>query len=588
MTQALSGNPLRTALPYLDVIQNSRQLIAYYAHPQPPHPPERMLLETGLISREELQTAMADPACPPDQHIGFYLARKGLISEEDLGHLLASTFGLPFVRIRDFDVDPGVIHAIPVAFARKHTLIPLMKTDNRLIVAMADPTSNVVMESLRFMTDMMVEIAIATTGDILEAISTHYGQEEIDRALENVELLLQEDTGLKDQGVSDKVLERPVVQLVQNLITEAVVGRASDIHIRPRQHTVDIFFRVDGQLVRQRSFSKHLLSAIVTRLKIFGGMDISEHRVPQDGRARIRYANKEVDLRLSLIPGIYGEDVVIRLLDSQFAMEKLEDLGYEGDDAERIRHLLTRNNGLFLVTGPTGSGKSTTLYTALSHIRSDAINIITVEDPVEYHMDGIAQIQVNPQIGYTFARALKHILRHDPDVIMLGEIRDQETAKMAVESALTGHFVLSTLHTNSAASTITRFLEIGLEPYLLSSTLLGVLAQRLARSNCTHCLTPDNPDPAIRRIMGVADDEVFYKGAGCDYCKGRGVKGRRAIYELLVMSPAIRAMMEPGVQADAIQAVAISEGMTPLTAHALHLARQGLISLKEAYNVRLE
>ena len=348
------------------------------------------------------------------------------------------------------------------------------------------------------------------------------------------------------------------------------------------------FFRIDGELIRQRSFNKQLLSAIIRRLKIFGGMDISEHRVPQDGRARIRYSGKEVDLRLSIMPGIYGEDVVIRLLDTQFAMQHMEDLGYEGDDAERIRHLLTRSNGMFLVTGPTGSGKSTTLYTAIAQIRSDKINIITVEDPVEYRMDGITQIQINPQTGYTFAKTLKHILRHDPDVIMLGEIRDQETAKMAVESALTGHLVLSTLHTNSAATTVTRFLEIGTESYLLSSTLLGVLAQRLVRANCTECLVPENPSPGIRKMMGVGPDEVFYKGAGCEYCKQRGTKGRRAVYELLVMTGGMRNLLQPGVQADTLQEQAIREGMTPLTEHALHLARERIISLEEAYAVRLE
>ncbi|HEX5276209.1 MAG TPA: ATPase, T2SS/T4P/T4SS family [Fluviicoccus sp.] len=576
------------SIPYLDVIRNTDQLLDYYRHPAAPQPTARMLLDTGLISKDELNAVMAEPNGAGNQHIGFLLFAKGLISEEDLGHLLAGTFGLPFVHIRDFDIDPAVVITVPVSFARKHLVFPLLKEENRLIVAMSDPTDNTVLESLRFLTDLTIEIAVATTGDILEAISAHYGQAEINRALENVELLMGDETPPGEQKLSDKVLERPVVQLVQNLITEAVIGRASDIHIRPRLKSVDIFFRIDGQLVRQRSFSRNLLAPIITRLKIFGGMDISEHRVPQDGRARIRYANKEVDLRLSLMPGIYGEDVVIRLLDSQFAMQHLEDLGYEGDDAERIRHLLSRNNGMFLVTGPTGSGKSTTLYTALEHIRNDSINIITVEDPVEYHIDGIAQIQINPQIGYTFAKALKHILRHDPDVIMLGEIRDQETAKMAVESALTGHLVLSTLHTNSAATTITRFLEIGLEAYLISSTLLGVLAQRLVRSNCQHCLVEDHVDPAIRRIMGVGDDEVFQKGAGCDFCKGRGVKGRRAVYELLVMSQSIRAMLAPGVKSDDIQAMAIQEGMTPLTAHALHLARRGLISLQEAYNIRLE
>jgi type IV pilus assembly protein PilB len=308
------------------------------------------------------------------------------------------------------------------------------------VVAVADPTNNQILENLQFITGKRIELAVATQEDILLAIATYYSQQEMDSALKTIEVLQQNDTSQKEAAVNERLLERPVVQLVQNLITEAVINRASDIHIRPHQNTVELFFRVDGMLVHQRSINKQLLPTIITRLKILGGMDISERRLPQDGRSRIRYANKEIDLRLSVMPGIYGEDVVIRLLDTQFAMKHLEDLGYEGDDAERIRHLLSRNNGMFLITGPTGSGKSTTLYTVIEQIHDETINIITVEDPVEYHMDGITQIQINPQTNYTFARALKHILRHDPDVIMIGEIRDEETAKIAVESALNRAF----------------------------------------------------------------------------------------------------------------------------------------------------
>jgi type IV pilus assembly protein PilB len=547
-----------------------------------------LLVESGLISAEQLQETLNDANRPQNQHIGFFLRKKNLISDEDLGHLLARSFSLPFVHLRDFDIAIDAVQLIPVSFARKNTLIPIMLEDKHLVVAVADPTNNQILENLQFITGKSIELAVAMQEDILLAIATYYSQQEMDSALKTIEVLQQNDNSQKEAAVNDHLLERPVVQLVQNLITEAVINRASDIHIRPHQNTVELFFRVDGMLVHQRSLNKQLLPTIITRLKILGGMDISERRLPQDGRSRIRYANKEIDLRLSVMPSIYGEDVVIRLLDTQFAMKHLEDLGYEGDDAERIRHLLSRNNGMFLITGPTGSGKSTTLYTVIEQIHDETINIITVEDPVEYHMDGITQIQINPQTNYTFARALKHILRHDPDVIMIGEIRDEETAKIAVESALTGYLVLSTLHTNSAATTITRFLEIGIEPYMLSSTLLGVLAQRLARSNCQKCLVEEVVDPSIRKVMGATADEIFFKGAGCDACKHRGVKGRHAVYELLVMSPTIKAMVTPHAEAIDIQKKAIEEGMTPLTAHALHLARKKVISLAEAYRVRLD
>ena len=316
-------------------------------------------------------------------------------------------------------------------------------------------------------------------------------------------------------------------------------------------------------------------------------MDISEHRLPQDGRSRVGYMGKEIDLRLSVIPSIYGESVVIRLLDTEFALNSLEELGFSDQDAVALRHLLSQTNGLFLVTGPTGSGKSTTLYTALNHIKKTNVNIITVEDPVEYHMDRVTQIQTNEHTGYTFAKALRHILRHDPDVIMVGEIRDQETAKMAIESALTGHLVLSTLHTNSAASTVTRLLEIGVEPYLVTSTLLGVLAQRLVRCNCPHCLEQEPVDSSIRELLGASDDDAFYKGKGCVRCHNTGVHGRRAVYELLSVTQEIRTLTKPGVSSLLLQQQAIKGGMTPLTEQALTLAKQKIISLSEVYRVRL-
>ncbi|MBK9186361.1 MAG: type II/IV secretion system protein [Moraxellaceae bacterium] len=590
LTDTATKKPNTDDLPYLDVIKDSHSLHQHYQkiRLQTPLNTYSLLVESGLISAEQLQETLNDANRPKNQHIGFFLRKKNLISDEDLGHLLARSFSLPFVHLRNFDIEINAVQLIPVSFARKNTLIPIMLENKHLVVAVADPTNNQILENLQFITGKNIELAVAMQEDILLAIATYYSQQEMDSALKTIEVLQKNDNNQKEAAVNDHLLERPVVQLVQNLITEAVINRASDIHIRPHQNTVELFFRVDGMLVHQRSINKQLLPTIITRLKILGGMDISERRLPQDGRSRIRYDNKEIDLRLSVMPSIYGEDVVIRLLDTQFAMKHLEDLGYEGDDAERIRHLLSRNNGMFLITGPTGSGKSTTLYTVIEQIHNETINIITVEDPVEYHMDGITQIQINPQTNYTFARALKHILRHDPDVIMIGEIRDEETAKIAVESALTGHLVLSTLHTNSAATTITRFLEIGIEPYMLSSTLLGVLAQRLARSNCQKCLVEEVVDPSIRHVMGATPNEVFYKGAGCDACKQRGVKGRHAVYELLVMSPTIKAMVTPHTEAADIQKLAIEEGMTPLTAHALHLARKKVISLAEAYRVRLD
>ena len=581
-----------TKVPYLDTITNSIGLRDYYQHFHhlASQPTPRLLLDSGLITEEHLNEILNAPDFRSDQHLGFNLYRKKLISDEDLGHLLGACFGLPFVYLHHFDIDLKAVQQIPASFARKYNIIPLIFLENnKLVVAVFDPTNNQLLENLQFITGHVVEFAVATHDDISLAISTYYSEQEMAQALANIEGFVKSSPEQhKDNQINEKILERPVVKLVQNLLTDAVISRASDIHIRPTQHSVDILFRIDGMLVPQRSLNKQLQEVVITRIKILGGMDISERRLPQDGRSKIHFLDKDIDLRLSIIPSVYGEDVVIRLLDTQFAMKHLEDLGYEGDDAHRIKDVLSRNNGMFLITGPTGSGKSTTLYTVLEQIRHESINIITIEDPVEYHIDGIMQIQVHPQISYTFARALKHILRHDPDVIMVGEIRDKETAKMAVESALTGHLMLSTLHTNSAVTTITRFLEIGIEPYMLASTLLGVLAQRLARCNCKHCLVIEEVDPSIRQIMGASANELFYKGSGCDVCKHRGVKGRRAVYELLIISAEMRENIKHDIDANQLQKIAIKEGMTPLTQHALHLARQKIISLAEAYRVRLD
>jgi type IV pilus assembly protein PilB len=382
--------------------------------------------------------------------------------------------------------------------------------------------------------------------------------------------------------------EKPTVRFVDSLLEDAICRRASDIHLRPGKHDVAILFRIDGVLSEIRRIKPGNLAAIVSRIKIIGGMNIAERRLPQDGRHLVRMGERSIDLRLSIMPTVHGESVVIRILDTQQSMKNLSQIGFNDIDAERFRALTSHSQGIVLVTGPTGSGKSTTLYAALNGIKDSGVNVITVEDPVEYQIDGIRQIQVKPQIGYTFARALRHILRHDPDVIMVGEIRDQETAIMATESALTGHLVLSTLHTNSAATTVTRLLEIGIAPYLLNASLLGVLAQRLVRRNCPHCLEPEQVPEHVRRAFGLSADEVFYVGRGCEHCHGKGFAGRIAAYELLEVTPALRALIQPAVAAQAIEQQAIADGMRPLTQSALALARDRLISLGEVYRVRLE
>ncbi len=575
--------PLRSAD---ELRQHHRSRYRYNARPL-----GEILLEMKAVTPEQLGLALAAQQ-QNHRRLGDILQERGLVSHEQVLRALSERFGVPFVNLGEFEADPRALACLPGSFAREHLALPLLLDGERLLVAMPDPTDNELINLLRFITGKVLECCIADSDDLSAAISRHYDSQEVETALGELDGHgsgngHEEPFHLNAESEAALGNERPVVQFVQNVIADAMVRRASDIHFRPREHEVELLIRVDGTLQKVRSFSKRLLPAVVSRIKIIGNMDISEHRLPQDGRSRLHYQNHSVDLRLSVIPTIHGESVVIRLLDTRFALKNLEALGFESDDALRLRHLLTRNSGILLVTGPTGSGKSTTLYTALDHIRASNVNIITVEDPVEYHIDGITQIQVNHGTGYSFARALRHILRHDPDVIMVGEIRDQETAKMAVESALTGHLVLSTLHTNDAASTVTRLIEIGIEPYLVSSALIGVLAQRLVRCNCSHCLEKEEVDADIRRELGVSADEVFWQGRGCDHCHHTGVKGRMAVYELLEVTPEIQRLMVPGVSAVRLEECAVSGGMTPLTQRALKAAREGRISLQEVYRIRL-
>lgn len=502
---------------------------------------------------------------------------------------------MPFVDLREFVADPEPIAAVPESLARRHNVVPLAVDGRRLIVAINQPGNLAVTEALRFQTHKTIELAIAAQNDIAQAITSWYGEEDVKRAMEQLDARGAVDHSAGRNATKDEEdvlstgrhLERPVVTLVHNLISDAIRQRASDVHLRPQERHVDVMFRVDGRLSRVRRFSRSLLPAVVGRIKVLGNMNIAEHRLPQDGRARVSQDKRDIDLRISVIPCVYGESVVVRVLDASMALGRLVDLGFNLDDERRMRHLLSRNNGIFLVTGPTGSGKSTTLYTALGEVRQRDMNIITVEDPVEYRLDDIIQIQINPKADYTFARALRHILRHDPDVVMVGEIRDPETAKIAVESALTGHLVMSTLHTNDASSAVARLLEIGIEPYLLKSALLAVLAQRLVRVNCASCTSPESVEDSVRAVMGVGSDEVFQVGVGCAECQGTGVKGRMATYELLEVTPAIRTAINRDATASDIAKLAEGDGMTPLTQHALSLARAGTISLGEAYRVRL-
>ena len=506
--------------------------------------------------------------------------------DEESLRALAEILGLPYVNIRDVEIDDEILSLIPADFARKNDVMPLKLSCSRLTVAMANPRRQDIFQTLGFITGLTIDVVVASSKDVQWAVRQYYGVYDDERALESIGSRNNDDA--EELALVRLGSENAIVRLVNNVIRDAIDRKASDIHFRPREENVELIYRMDGSLTTIRFISKSLLPAMVSRIKILGGMNIAERRMPQDGRSCVRSSNNTVDLRISIMPTVEGESVVIRLLNSQVGLKSIADLGFSSRDKDIFLDLLHKSNGIFLVTGPTGSGKTTTLYAALGEVKKQNVNIITVEDPVEYHMDGISQIQINHGIGYTFARALRNILRHDPDVILVGEIRDQETGKIAVESALTGHLVLSTLHTNNAAGAITRLLEMGIEPYLLNGSLLGVLAQRLVKVNCQNCLTVEPVDSLVRQSLNISEDEVFYYGAGCEECNKTGVIGRMAVYELLRIDPSIKAIIKHEVATTDIHQHALSSGMIPLTDNALLRARAKEIALAEVYRIRLD
>ncbi|MDZ7829670.1 MAG: ATPase, T2SS/T4P/T4SS family [Halofilum sp. (in: g-proteobacteria)] len=525
--------------------------------------------------------------------LGERLRRDGNLSDEALAEALASKLGLAFVSGEDLEPEDEAVERIPANVALENVALPLAIRDGHLRIAVADPTDSEALSALQFVAGMRLDIVVASDSELRARLHDLHRSDEQQAAMEQLGVEPETATEEPDEEARRESARRlagqkPIVRLVAQMIGDAIARRASDIHLRPEEDRVHLLYRIDGMLVPIQKLSKPLLAAIVSRIKIIGKMDIAEHRVPQDGRTEFRLGDQRVDLRISIIPTVDGESVVIRLLDTEAGIRSLDQLGLTEKDTELLTDLVSRSHGMLLVTGPTGSGKSTTLYAALGKVRERGVNIITVEDPVEYHVADIQQIQVSRTAGLTFARALRNILRHDPDVVMVGEIRDQETANIAMESALTGHLVLSTLHTNSAAGTITRLLEMGIKDYLIASTLLGVLAQRLVRRNCKHCLDEERVSGHVRALMKVGDDETFMRGRGCRQCNDSGYAGRMVAYELMPITEHVRKGVHAEADESELRKLARDAGMVPLNEHALSLARQHLTSLDEAYRLRTE
>lgn len=561
-----------------------------------------VLVAGGNTSREQVAAALeSQPQSTggtyrrSGERLGERLQREQGLSDEALAHALAAKLGLPHWEESDLEPQPEAVERIPAAIAQEAMALPLAVHGRHLQVAVRDPTDTEALKRLEFAAGMPLEIGVAPG----EALRRKLGSIETDAEHEQVmqELGVDDtDHGKGNAGTDDQTREsaeklagqKPIVRLVAQIIRDAINRRASDIHIRPDDERLHLLYRIDGMLIPVQDIARRLLPGLIGRIKILGGMDIAERRAPQDGRTDVEIAGHRVDLRISIMPTVNGESAVLRLLDAEAGVRSVDQLGLSEQDTAIFNDLISREQGMFLVTGPTGSGKSTTLYAGIGEVRRRNVNIITVEDPVEYHMDGIQQIQVLRAAGLTFASALRNILRHDPDVIMIGEIRDAETAKIATESAMTGHLVFSTLHTNSAAGTITRLLQMGVEDYLLPPTLIGIMAQRLVRRNCPECRDTEEVGAHVRKILGATPDERFVRGRGCEHCNETGYAGRLVAYELMRMSDRLRTAIGDHADEAELNRIAAEEGMVRITEHALALARSGETSADEAHRLRID
>ena len=540
-----------------------------------------MLIERQLITPEDLEKAL-ELQKERDEKIGKILGDLGFVAQRDVMAALSDQLAVPLVSVDSpFPVTPETEGLSP-KFLRQYRCIPIAMRDSTLTLAMSDPLDFETISVIRNVTGMKVKPALAPDQDILDAIDKCYGESETPESvsLEENGAQLTEDL----EQLRDMASEAPVIRLVNTMIAQAVEKRASDIHIEPFEKEFRIRYRVDGVLHPQDPPPKELRAAVISRVKLMAKLNIAERRLPQDGRIKVKTLGHEVDLRVSTLPTLYGESVVMRLLDrSQTDFYDLQRLGFDEQMLSRMEHFTALPHGIFLVTGPTGSGKSTTLYSALKRVNQTDKKIITIEDPVEYQMDGVNQIHVNTQIGLTFAAGLRHIVRQDPDVIMVGEIRDRETADTAIRSALTGHFVYSTLHTNDAPSAITRLTDMGVENYLITSSLVAVLAQRLVRLICPSCKRPDGP-----RINPKGETVETYRGAGCDDCFGTGYTGRVGIFEMMEMNDEIRKLIMANADAVEITKAAQRNGMRNLREDGWLKVRSGLTTADEVMRVTQE
>ncbi|PLR72795.1 GspE/PulE family protein [Bacillus sp. UMB0728] len=541
-----------------------------------------LLVDSGLISEEQLQQALKEKH--KDQRIGDALLQRGYITEQQLIEVLEFQLGIPHVSLYRYPFDVKLFSMVPKDLAKRNLIIPLKKEGEKLFVAMADPMDFYTIDDLRLSTGFHVEAAIATKDDILRAINKYYDMDE------GFEELLDASPGtkeLQDDKIADE--DSPIVRLVNQILGNAASMKASDVHIDPQETKVAVRYRIDGVLRTERVLPKHMQSVLTARIKIMANLDITEHRVPQDGRIKINLDFHPIDLRISTLPTVYGEKIVMRLLDLGSSLNDMNKLGFNKLNLNRFTSMINKPTGIVLLTGPTGSGKSSTLYAALNQLNSEEVNIITVEDPVEYQLEGINQIQVNSNVGMTFAKGLRAILRQDPNIIMVGEIRDKETVEVAIRASLTGHLVLSTLHTNDSLGSITRLLDMGVEPFLVASSLSGIVAQRLVRRVCRDCEEIQAPTKReieifARRGMKV---ETIKRGRGCSSCNMTGYKGRIAIHEVLVIDDEMRRVIMNGESFSRLRELAIKNKTIFLIDDGLLKVKQGITTTEEVLRVAI-
>ena len=556
-----------------------------------------MLLRAGMIDEEQLENCL-EYQRQNEGRVYSALVKLEILNEEDLVEFLSRQLGLPTVSLDEIDVDPDAVKLIGADTAQKYLVVPYSRVDSTLHVAMADPTDLNAIDDIKFMTDLVVEVSIATESEIRKALDAFYDMGgEMDEMLEEFEdddiEAIGDVSDLEGADLAKAAEEAPVIKLVNFMLKEAIQKKASDIHIEPYEKVFRVRLRIDGVLYELMKPPMRLKNAVTSRLKIMSKLDIAERRLPQDGRIKLKLGKgRDMDFRVSVLPTLFGEKIVLRLLDKSNLQLDMTKLGFEEKPLKQFKDAIHKPFGMILVTGPTGSGKTTTLYSALSELNSPDVNLSTAEDPVEFNLHGINQVQMHEDIGLTFASALRSFLRQDPDIIMVGEIRDFETAEIAVKAALTGHMVLSTLHTNDAPQTINRMLNMGVEPFLVASSVLLILAQRLARRICANCKEEVDVPPEALRDVGVKMEDIgafpVYQGAGCPQCGNTGFKGRVALYEVMPIHDEIKELILAGASAMEIKREAVRLGMNTLRMAGINKLKDGVTTISEVLRCSMQ